>query len=83
MRRINHPKFKNINSLKAGELLKDLEYGEFVFRPSSKGPDNITLTWKFFSNNIVHIDIQEYEKAPGATIGCKLKIGNEELFENL
>lgn len=57
MRRINHPKFKNINSLKAAELLKDLEFGEFVFRPSSKGPDNITLTWKFFTNNIVHIDI--------------------------
>ena len=57
MRRINHPKFMNINSLKAAEVLKDLEFGEFVFRPSSKGPDNITLTWKFFTNNIVHIDI--------------------------
>ena len=63
--------------------MKDLEYGEFVFRPSSKGPDNITLTWKFFANNIVHIDIQEFEKPPGASIGQKLKIGNEELFENL
>jgi transcription elongation factor SPT6 len=83
MRRINHPKFKNINSHKAVELLKGLEYGEFVFRPSSKGPDNITLTWKFYNNNIVHIDIQEFEKAIGASIGSKLQIGKEELFENL
>jgi transcription elongation factor SPT6 len=69
--------------MKAIELLKDLDSGEFIFRPSSKGPDNITLTWKFFQNNIVHIDIQEFEKAPGATIGSKLQISREELFENL
>ena len=44
--------------------------------------DNLTLTWKFFENNIVHIDIKETEKAIGANIGSKLWI-NEECFENL
>jgi transcription elongation factor SPT6 len=65
------------------DLLKDLPFGEFVFRPSSKGPDNITLTWKFFDNNIVHLDIAEFDKPIGATIGSRLKIGSEEPFETL
>jgi transcription elongation factor SPT6 len=56
--------------------------GEYIFRPSSKGPNNLTLTWKFYTNNIVHIDIEELEKPVGANIGSKLKIG-EEIFENL
>lgn len=81
-RRINHPKFKNISSVKALEELKVKELGEFVFRPSSKGIDNITLTWKFYHNNIVHIDIQELEKATGASIGNKLRI-SDEVFDNL
>lgn len=62
--------------------LQDKEVGDFVFRPSSKGQDNITLTWKFFVNNIVHMDIQEAEKPIGASIGSKLII-SDEIFENL
>lgn len=54
------------------DMLSNVEAGEFIFRPSSKGPNNITLTWKFYQNNIVHIDIQELNKAPSATIGSKL-----------
>lgn len=64
--------------------MQPLEIGEFVFRPSSRGPDNLTLTWKFYMNNIVHLDITELDKAVGATIGSRLRIGaNDELFENL
>lgn len=42
----------------------------------------MTLTWKFYTNNIVHIDIQEHEKAVGASIGAKLTISDEK-FDNL
>ena len=31
----------------------------------------------------MHLDIQEHGKTPGASIGSKLQIGREELFENL
>jgi len=31
----------------------------------------------------VHIDILELDKTPGATIGSRLRIGNEDPFENL
>ena len=82
-RRVNHPKFMNVNSAIAVEKLREADIGEFIFRPSSKGPDNITLTWKFYQQNIVHIDIQEHNKLSGASIGTKLQIGREDLFENL
>ena len=62
--------------------MKKEDNGEFYFRPSSRGIDNLTLTWKFFENNIVHIDIKETEKAIGANIGSKLWI-NEDSFDNL
>jgi hypothetical protein len=53
-----------------------------MFRPSSKGENNITLTWKFYTGNIVHIDIQEHEKPVGASIGSKLTI-SDEVYDNL
>lgn len=81
-RRIGHPKFKDIQSAKAITELQDKEVGDFLFRPSSKGENNLTLTWKFYTNNIVHIDIQEHEKAVGASIGAKLTISDEK-FDNL
>lgn len=56
--------------------------GEFYFRPSSKGMDHLTLSWKFFDNNIVHIDIIEENKPIGANIGSVLRISDES-YENL
>jgi hypothetical protein len=31
--------------------------GDFVIRPSSQGPDYLTITWKFFGKVIIHIKI--------------------------
>jgi transcription elongation factor SPT6 len=59
-----------------------MDIGEFIFRPSPKGENNLTLTWKFYTNNYVHIDIREHEKAVGASIGSKLEMC-EEFFDNL
>jgi transcription elongation factor SPT6 len=81
-RRINHPKFKNLSSKKALDELAEKEIGEYIFRPSSKGTNNITLTWKFYNSNIVHIDITELEKPVGANIGSRLMI-SEEPYDNL
>lgn len=65
------------------QLLAEQQVGEFIFRPSSRGTSNLTLSWKFYENNIVHIDIMEHDKAPGATIGQRLQIGRDDYFENL
>lgn len=81
-RRIAHEKFKNISSKRAQAELAEAEVGDFVFRPSTRGEDNITLTWKFWAKQFVHIDVQEYDKQPGAAIGTRLSISNE-YFENL
>ena len=81
-RKIDHFRFKNISSAVAIKNLQNEDNGEFYFRPSSRGKDFITLTWKFYNTNIVHIDIKEDRKAPGAHIGEQLQISDEK-FDNL
>lgn len=81
-RKIQHQRFQNISSTQAIEYLKKEDNGEFYFRPSSRGTDHLTLTWKFYETNIVHIDIVEHDKAIGANIGSRLRISDEN-YENL
>ena len=81
-RRIAHEKFKNISSRRAIAELADSEVGDFVFRPSTRSENSITLTWKFWKKNFVHIDIVEQGKQPGAAIGSRLIISND-YFESL
>eukprot|EP01022_Parablepharisma_sp_SALTPOND_P008951 TRINITY_DN1373_c0_g1_i2.p1 TRINITY_DN1373_c0_g1~~TRINITY_DN1373_c0_g1_i2.p1 ORF type:complete len:1804 (-),score=237.19 TRINITY_DN1373_c0_g1_i2:8682-14093(-) len=81
-RRIMHKKFKNLSLLKATDYLSNKDVGEFVFRPSSKGEDHMTLTFKFYKNTYSHVDIREEDKPLGAPIGRKLFIGNE-VYESL
>lgn len=45
-RPIRHPNFKNLTALQATETMRDLEVGTCLFRPSSRGTDQITLTIK-------------------------------------
>ena len=81
-RRISHKKFKNISSKSAITELADAEVGDFVFRPSTRSEDNITLTWKFWRKHFIHMNITEQEKHQGAAIGSQLIIINEN-FDNL
>jgi len=81
-RRIAHERFKNISSRRALAELAEAEVGEFIFRPSTRSEDSITLTWKFWRKQFVHIDILEMDKAQGSAIGSKLMISNEA-YENL
>lgn len=81
-RRIAFEKFKNVSSRRAALELHESEVGDFIFRPSTRSENAITLTWKFWRKHLVHIDIQEMEKAPGAVIGSKLMI-SQETFDNL
>ena len=57
-RRISHPKFKNVSAQPAIELMKSASNGDYVIRPSSQGPEYLTITWKFFNKVIVHIKIR-------------------------
>ena len=84
IRKINYPKFKNVTVQGALNLLSDKQVGDFIVRPSSLGENNLTITWKFYNNNFVHLNVQEHDKLPGATIGSKLRVsGGEEAYETL
>lgn len=71
-RGIMHQHFKNMTYMKAvafltkndSEIPVEKQLNNFVFRPSSSGPDHLTLTWRFFRRNIVHLDIEENRKKP-------------------
>ena len=43
---IVHPAFQNISFKEAEKLLKDMDQGDTIIRPSSKGSDHLTVTWK-------------------------------------
>ena len=67
MRTIYHPLFANISYKEAEERLRreGKGAGEVLFRPSSKGPDNISITWAFQDSWFKHLDVEERGKMPG------------------
>lgn len=74
---IIHPSFKNISFSEAEEILKLAEIGECIIRPSSKGSDHLTVTWKVCDNIYQHIDVIEQDKPNQFSLGKKLWIKNE------
>lgn len=79
---IGHPFFKNIDFADAERLMSDKNPGEIIIRPSSKGPNHLTITWKMADEVIQHIDVIEEGKANDFLTGAKLRIGSDE-FEDL
>lgn len=63
-------------------MLERLDQGEVVVRPSSKGADHLTASWKVTNDVYQHIDIREEGKENVFSLGQSLWIGNEE-FEDL
>lgn len=59
-----------------------MQQGEAIIRPSSKGDDHLTVTWKVTDEVHQHIDIREEGKENKYSLGRSLWIGNEE-FEDL
>ncbi|XP_014252442.1 transcription elongation factor SPT6 [Cimex lectularius] len=79
---IVHPSFHNISYVEAEKLMATMEQGEVIVRPSSKGADHLTVTWKVADNIYQHIDVREEGKENAFSLGQSLWIGNEE-FEDL
>ena len=48
-----HPNFKNVTYAECEKLLADKEQGSVLIRPSRKGTDFLTLTWKV--REIAHV----------------------------
>ncbi|XP_010528633.1 PREDICTED: transcription elongation factor SPT6 homolog [Tarenaya hassleriana] len=86
-RMIVHPRFQNITADEAMEYLSDKDFGESIVRPSSRGPNYLTLTLKIYDGVYAHKDIAEGGKENKditslLRIGKTLKIG-EDTFEDL
>ena len=79
---IVHPSFHNIDFRQAEKLLSEAAQGDTVIRPSSKGNDHLTLSWKVHNDIHQHVDIREEGKSNAFSLGHQLFIGNET-FEDL
>lgn len=72
---IKHPLFRNFDSRQAEAYLAGRSNGDYVIRPSSKGPDHITVTWKIDNLLYQHIDVIELDKPNEYSIGRTLQVG--------
>ncbi|KAL1440168.1 hypothetical protein MTO96_009978 [Rhipicephalus appendiculatus] len=79
---IVHPSFHNISYKEAEKLLSTMDQGDVIIRPSSKGVDHLTVTWKVYDGILQHIDVKEQGKENAFSLGSSLMINNEE-FEDL
>ena len=81
-RRILHPLFKNVAFSVAEKMLDDKTTGDVVIRPSSKGADHLTVTWKLTDGVYHHIDIREEDKENDWSLGRALYIAGDR-FDDL
>jgi transcription elongation factor SPT6 len=84
MRVVHHPLFANLD-FKAAEERMRLEgkgAGEILIRPSSKGPNYLTITWAFQDNWFKHISVEERGKRAGDLgVGPQLYVQEDDLRE--
>lgn len=79
---IVHPSFHNISYSEAEKMMKTTKQGDAIVRPSSKGADHLTVTWKVTEDIYQHIDVKEEGKGNAFSLGTSLWIATEE-FEDL
>ncbi len=80
---IKHPLFKPFNSTQAEQYLGSQAAGDVVIRPSSKGNDHLTITWKVADNVYQHIDVLELHKDNEFSVGKTLRIGGKYTYSDL
>jgi len=80
---IKHPLFRPFNSTQAEEYLGSQAPGDAVIRPSSKGNDHLTVTWKVADGVYQHIDVLELQKENEFTVGKQLRIGGKYTYSDL
>jgi len=74
---IKHPLYRPFNSAQAQEFLGTQSRGEVLIRPSGKGTDHLTVTWKVAENCFQHIDVLELDKENEFSVGRTLRVGGK------
>ncbi|KAI8911094.1 SH2 domain-containing protein [Gorgonomyces haynaldii] len=78
---IPHPFFKDMDYKEAQEYLSTRPLGDIVVRPSTKGNNHLSITWKCDNDMVQHLDVLELQKENEWTLGKKLKIDELEFNE--
>lgn len=85
-RAIVHSRFKNVDREAAEALLcaDTVPVGDFFFRPSATSYAHLKLSWKFWANVIVHIDVKELDKPNNNnwSLGRRLQI-EQDFYDDL
>lgn len=81
-RQIDYPYFENVDYDGAINRLQDKPVGELVVRPSRKGDDHLSITFKFFGDKYINVDVQERDKKDRFSLGQRLFIAKQE-FQSL
>lgn len=79
---IAHPSFKNFDYLRCEKELERMEQGDVIIRPSSKGEQHLTVSWKVGDGVVQHVDVREEGKLNSFSLGKCLWI-NDESYEDL
>ncbi|MEQ2193809.1 hypothetical protein XENOCAPTIV_014712 [Xenoophorus captivus] len=74
---IAHPNFHNISFSQAEKMMETLDQGDLIIRPSSKGENHLTVTWKVADGIYQHVDVREEGKENAFSLGHTLWINNE------
>ncbi|KAJ3413177.1 Transcription elongation factor spt6 [Chytridiales sp. JEL 0842] len=76
VRLVQHPYWKNVTYQEAIEQLSpsDVRRGTIIIRPSTKGNNHLSITWKIEQDIFQHIDIVESQKENEWSVGRVLTI---------
>lgn len=74
---IAHPSFKNFDYHETERYLRTLPPGDAVIRPSSKGNNKLTISWKIAEGIHDHVEVVEQDKENVFSLGQKLVINDE------
>jgi len=74
---IVHPSFQNVTYREAEALLATMDDGECIIRPSARGANFLSLTWRIFHGICQHVSIEEKDKENEFSLGRTLVIQDE------
>lgn len=74
---IAHPSFHNISFKQAEKMMETMDQGDVIIRPSSKGENHLTVTWKVNDGIYQHVDVREEGKENAFSLGATLWINTE------
>jgi transcription elongation factor SPT6 len=80
-RNVQHPFWHSFNYKEAEDYLASRPRGEVVIRPSTKGMDHISITWKVYDGIYKHIDVLEQNKQNDFSLGDILIINSIKYHE--